>query len=1114
MSLRNKNIIKILALSFIIQICVHNTIAQINTSSFSTPPDSTKVLTWWHWINGHVSKSGIQKDLETMQKVGIGGSILFNIGFFPEGEISFNSDAWWDLVKYSIQKSDSLGLKFGVFNSDGWSMSGGPWISADESMKELTYSDTVLHGGKIFNGFLPRPCVSDSCYNVATIAFPYMEKDEPFKPESAQIGYNVVDPVLLIDSSESTQSEFRYSSDSVPFVLFEFKKNCKVQSLTISNISANNFLDAAAYIEYSTDGLSYKQLNQNLPINLKSEGINKGLTLSFPEMDARYIRLFVRFDQTSTPAPANFNQTVVKLGDIRFYGIPKVVLWESKTGAAKRIRHDKQLINIQEMNHWENKESNSDSSINKNQIVNLTDKRSKDGRLVWNVPNGKWKVIQVAYTSTLKKNGPASKYGKGYECNKMDSNAVITHFNSYVAKVNALSLQVIGKPIDYMQIESWEAGIQNWTKDFEKFFEEKTGYSITPWFPVLTQGLVVNSIDESNRFLWDYRNVMAELIRKNYWEVMYKLANNKGIQVLAEGSGMQHYLYDPAKYMQHSDIPMGEFWTNEGKVRADCKNAATVAHINRKSIVAAEAFTAGGSDIWKHTPNDFKLLGDEAFTAGVNQFVLHSYVHQPYEIGPGITLLKWGNCFQRYNIWFPYSSGWLQYLQRCQFMLQQGTLVTDVCFFTGEGIPAYLGLRDELKPAIPNGYDYDGIDSKALQKLVVEEDKIVLPDIASWSLLVIPDSEKITPKILSSILKIVEEGGRVMMEKPKKSPSLIGYPKCDLIIKKLTDKVWNNSETFPDYSVVKYGSGEFFFNCSMKDVLKAQGLVSDFSFQINGQDSVEALKYTHRRLADQDVYFVDNCIKEKIQPVLRFRQLNKVPLILNPYNGNVFSVPFSEKNNYTELTLEFEEYDAYIILFGKEITKEKDSYTTERILTFDAPYTLNFNNGYFKLDTMCNTLADWSKTDDQRIRYYSGVVEYTNHIELIPQKKRSYILDLNTVYNISEVYINDHFVANLWKAPYQVDITKYLTSGKNEIKIRVVNSSVNQMIGDERFQPDIEYDRFSTITEFPAWLYNESVKRNSNRQTFITYKYNYTDSDLQPSGIVGDIKIIVKRPKK
>ena len=111
----------------------------------------------------------------------------------------------------------------------------------------------------------------------------------------------------------------------------------------------------------------------------------------------------------------------------------------------------------------------------------------------------------------------------------------------------------------------------------------------------------------------------------------------------------------------------------------------------------------------------FYALGDRAFCAGVNQFVFHTFAHQPYRVtGPGFTFALWGLNFNRANTWWEPGRAWMEYLTRCNHLLREGKSVADVLWFVGEDVPNRIAWRDELKPVLPRGYDFDGCDAKAL----------------------------------------------------------------------------------------------------------------------------------------------------------------------------------------------------------------------------------------------------------------------------------------------------------------------------------------------------------------------------------------------------------------
>src|SRR5439155_16946481 len=124
----------------------------------------------------------------------------------------------------------------------------------------------------------------------------------------------------------------------------------------------------------------------------------------------------------------------------------------------------------------------------------------------------------------------------------------------------------------------------------------------------------------------------------------------------------------------------------------DPKEAASGAHIYGKKIAAAEAFTAQPQFAkWTNDPFSLKALGDRNYCAGINRFVFHRYAHQPWlDRAPGMTMGPWGINFERTNTWWEHGAAWITYLSRCQYLLQRGLFVADICYYYGEGAPREL----------------------------------------------------------------------------------------------------------------------------------------------------------------------------------------------------------------------------------------------------------------------------------------------------------------------------------------------------------------------------------------------------------------------------------------
>jgi len=117
-------------------------------AGFKNPPDSAKPHTWWHWVNGNVTKEGIAKDLAAMKAVGLGGFQQFDAGLgVPQGPVEYNSPRYHELMKFMFAEADRLGLDAGFENASGWSSTGGPWITPENSMKTLVWTEVSIHAG-------------------------------------------------------------------------------------------------------------------------------------------------------------------------------------------------------------------------------------------------------------------------------------------------------------------------------------------------------------------------------------------------------------------------------------------------------------------------------------------------------------------------------------------------------------------------------------------------------------------------------------------------------------------------------------------------------------------------------------------------------------------------------------------------------------------------------------------------------------------------------------------------------------------------------------------------------------------------------------------------------
>ena len=469
--------------------------------------------------------------------------------------------------------------------------------------------------------------------------------------------------------------------------------------------------------------------------------------------------------------------------------------------------------------HWPG--LSADRVIARNTIVDLSAALNAQGRLNWTVPDGRWTVLRFGHTSTGKENHPAPEAGRGLECDKLSKRAAEAHFNGLMAKLIADVGPLAGKTLASTHIDSWEVGSQNWTPGFRSEFQRRRGYDPLPWLPVMT-GLIVDSMEVSERFLWNLRQTISELLLDNYAGHFRELAHARGLDLSIEA-----YTTCPTDEMAYAgrcDEPMGEFWSwDQYGAGFSCTEMASAAHVYGRPIVGAEAFTANNNEKWLGHPGNIKVIGDWAFCEGINRFIFHRYALQPWanpDRTPGISMGPWGLHYERTQTWWEFSGPWHEYLARCQFLLQQGRFVADICMLSPEGSPQTIeGQRafrsaesgGQKQPLQRPGHNFDTCPPEAiLHRASVQDGRIVMKGGASYRILALPRAETMTPTLLARLKTLVEAGATIVGNRPISSPSLSGYPACDEQVRKLADELWGQAPAPAELTERRVGKGRVF----------------------------------------------------------------------------------------------------------------------------------------------------------------------------------------------------------------------------------------------------------------------------------------------------------------
>jgi hypothetical protein len=538
--------------------------------------------------------------------------------------------------------------------------------------------------------------------------------------------------------------------------------------------------------------------------------------------------------------------------------------------------------------------------IRRDQLVDLTAQMDAQGRLTWDPPPGSWTILRFGHTSTGVENAPSPVSGRGLECDKLSSEGIQANFDGMMGKLIGDVGSEAGPALVATHIDSWENGAQNWTARMGEEFRQRHGYDLRPFLPVFT-GRVVDSLEVSERFLWDLRQTISELVIEKYAGGLQKLAHDHGLRLSIEAYGGP---CADLPYAGRADEPMCEFWMGGGAFNT-VKGMASAAHTYGKRILGAESFTAADQEKWLDHPGSIKTLGDRAFCEGVNRFVFHRYALQPWsqERRPGMTMGPWGLHYERTQTWWEWSRSWHEYLARCQFLLRQGLFIADLCYLQPEAAP-----QDFQAHTVP-GFDYDECSAEVvLTRMHVSNGRLVLPDGMSYRLLILPEVRTMTPPLLRKLTQLVRAGATVVGPRPSKSPSLAAYPACDREVEQLAAELWGDC----DGGAVKehrLGQGRVIWGIAPDRVLANDNVKPDFT-------SHPQLRSIHRADADTDIYFVANPKPVELEATCAFRVSGKTPELWWPDSGRREpAAVFEQKDGLTRVSLRLEPAGSVFVIF-------------------------------------------------------------------------------------------------------------------------------------------------------------------------------------------------------
>lgn len=682
--------------------------------------------------------------------------------------------------------------------------------------------------------------------------------------------------------------------------------------------------------------------------------------------------------------------------------------------------------------------------------------------------------LRFGYTTTGKTNNPATWEGRGLECDKMDTVALNVHWANYPQKIVDLAREIDPAVFRYFLVDSWEARLQTWTQHLPEEFQQRRGYSLLPWLPALCEEVIIDK-EHTEAFLHDFRHTIGDMVSDYYFKHMADLCHRQGLEMWSEGiyGEKSNPPVDVLKTYEYCDVPMTEFWArvtaNDSVFTYNPWPSKTFVYplhsslLYHKPIIGSEAYT--GYALYSDSPIDLKTYGDVAFTEGVNSMMLHSYVHQPTEQRPGMTLGVYGQSFNRHNPWFSDAGSWFDYQARAQYLLRQGDRCADVLVYTGDELPCPQWTPQQ-SDSLMRGVKFQYINPDVLLhgRVLARDGQLWLDNKHPFQCLVIRDS-LLELSTLRQLAEWVDAGIRIYGPKPTRTLSLNRFDENNRELRLLADRIWNLPNVHSDMMEMHQHL------CLEVDVTDATDLA-----------------YIHRRAEQFDVYyFVNRSYSDSLTFAPALRQdrggVCLVATLWDPVTGSILPISLKETDaGYlhlcSSLTLQPQQ-SMFLVLCDSAIAASIATTSTAlpKASLFTLPLTAKGGTMRFPDDASIDeqTLSAFTSLTeslDPSIRYYSGRVIYTIPFNL---DRKALVgssrirLRLPQFGSTARVEVNGHLLRTLWIPGDCVELTPWVRQGDNRLQITVTNPWRNRLIGDLYQERGTE----ATFTTSPTTIKND-----------------------------------------
>ncbi len=1042
---------------------------------FAAPPQEAKPWVYWWFEGGWGNPPAMARDIAEMKAKGIGGVLhmqTVNQGGLPlPKEIKMLSPEWETWFAEMVRLPSEAGMGVAASIVDGWAH-GGSWIGPAEAAKQLVYSETQVDGPGKLAAPLPQPRTVAKLYrDVAVVAF----KERTLRPAPPrEVTANNVDitfpaemPGPAADAVDGdpetywcTRKPGAKAPKSTPARL-DLDYGSALRAVGAFLVIPPTGGVTVADIEASDDGTTWRAVTH---LTLKP---GESRRVEFAPVEARRFRLSLPEATERSLQVAEFQ--ILRQGDepwlrrgIKWWGFKSANRgwWGQPPNPYEALE--------------EQYPEDGTSDVTAAGVLDLSDKLQADGRLDWEAPAGRWTILRFGWTPV----GELSRLGSGgYEADVLNTKYADLVMDKVAQPMRDLSVKHAGGAPILFHTDSWEIGVgvqgqqPTWTDDFREQFRKRRGYDLLAYLPALAHRLV-DSRETTERFLRDDRDTVSDLIAAYYGRLQERAHQmNGGIDSESGYGSYPDPQMDGLQVFGRSDRPMAEQWHTAAQPQyltyVDImRTAASSARIYGHRFVQAETLTAFGMVGLVTAPVAYRRALHDGWARGLNQAVIHKYTHQPFEDKPG--LIDY-DVLNRHMSWWPLADGFISYLSRAQALLQRGDFVADAAFFVGEGATRFVPGRKFLKPELPDGYDYDGINAEALlTRADVKDGRLVLPNGPSYRYLVFCEPQCVTmrPETLGKIRRLVEHGLTLVGKRPTRTPGLTDLAASESGLKADADALWGAEQA--EQGDRKVGKGRVVWGRPLGELLAADGNPPDCEATRSGKPF--EISWLHRRSGDEEIYFLANPLNQQVDILVNLRAKGRSVRLFDPLDGSTRDLPETSvaADGRTTVPLRFEPEQAYFVVVGNSNSQaivrngEKNFPELKPVQELTGPWQVSFDTAWVaplptgvaanapQVTVTFDPLVDWTKRPEEGIKAYSGVAVYRKVFDCqLPAVGDPLYLSLGEINNLGRVRLNGRELGVAWCPPWRVTIPKGLLKAQgNELVIEVANLWNNRLVAD------------------------------------------------------------------